>query len=85
MMNPIDDNKMQTALSKYTTTPYQKGKFNFTIVYDHLRDRLDIIPCGSVQYPMTNYFRSIKDAEQFIDELGEAYIIATWFYGGGRS
>ncbi|MFN0602687.1 hypothetical protein [Facklamia hominis] len=83
MMNPIDDNKMQTALSKYTTF-YQKGKFNFTIVYDHLRYRLDITPCGSVQYPMMNYFRSIKDAEQFITELGEGFIIDFWFDGGGR-
>ena len=60
---------------------YNKDELNYTIVYDHEQDKLDILATSHIQFLTYFYFETIEDAEHFIKAVGEE-VVKSYFQGG---
>lgn len=60
---------------------YNKEKLNYTIVFDHEQDKLDILATSHIQFLTYFYFETIEDAEHFIEAVGED-VVKSYFQGG---
>lgn len=47
---------------------YEPKKMNFTIVYDHNRNLVDIVQTGNIQYFTDLYFRTREEAVEYLKE-----------------
>ena len=48
---------------------YEPKKMNFTIVYDHNRNLVDIVQTGNIQYFTDLYFRTREEAIEYLNCL----------------